>query len=92
MKTKSSLQIPPNPVAPTATRKFSKARALAARYGICSRTLFRFADRNLISRFKLNARVVVFAEDEVAALFESARVSAPTGSTPVQTQKARGAS
>ena len=57
-----------------AVRKFSKARALAVRYGICPKTLFRFADRGLIDRYKLNARIVLFADDEVAALIESARI------------------
>ena len=74
MKSKSSSLKLPGPADAAACRKYSKARALAPRYGICARTLFRFADRKLIHKFKLNARVVVFSEDEVAALFESARV------------------
>ena len=64
--------------------KFSKARSIAARYGLCSRTIFRLADRNLIHRFKLNPRVVVFDENEVAALFESARVTTRGPAAQVQ--------
>jgi hypothetical protein len=59
-----------------AVRKFSKARVLAPRFGICAKTLFRLADRGLIDRFKLNSRVVVFDEAQVAQLFEAARVNA----------------
>ena len=62
----------------TAPRKFSKARTLGFRYGICAKTIFRLADRGLIDRYKLNARVVLFADDEVAALVESARIGGGT--------------
>jgi len=61
----------------TVVRKFSKARSIAARYGLCPKTIFRLADRGLVHRYKLNARVVVFDDNEIAALFDSARVPAP---------------
>lgn len=64
-----------DPVETAGSRKFCKARPLAARFGICTRTLFRFADRGHIHRFKLNPRLVVFDEAEVAAYFDSARVA-----------------
>ena len=55
-------------------RKFSKARSIAERLGICSRTIFRWADGVKITRHKINARVVLFDEVEVIAFIESARV------------------
>ena len=63
----------PNHTIGAPARKFSRARILANRYGICSRTVFRFADRGLINRYRVNARLVMFADDEVAAMFESSR-------------------
>ena len=57
-------------------RRFSKAKPIAARLGICSRTLFRWANAGLIARHKINARVVLFDETEVAAFVMAARVEA----------------
>jgi hypothetical protein len=58
-----------------ANRRFCKARSLSARLGICPRTIFRWADQGMITRHKINARVVLFDEAEVVAFIESARVS-----------------
>lgn len=58
-----------------AARKFSKARSIAERLGICPRTIFRWADAGKITRHKINARVVLFDEAEVTAFIESARVA-----------------
>ena len=55
-------------------RRFCKAKALAAKLGICSRTVFRWANDGKIARHKINARVVLFDEAEVVAFIESARV------------------
>ena len=57
-----------------AGRRFSKAKALAGRLGVCPRTLFRWADAGLITRHKINARVVLFDESEVVAMLESSRI------------------
>jgi len=57
-----------------AARKFSKARSVAERLGICPRTIFRWADAGKIARHKINPRVVLFDEREIAALIESARI------------------
>jgi excisionase family DNA binding protein len=54
--------------------QFSKARTIAARLGVCPRTIFRWADEGKIARHKINARVVLFDEAEVVALMESVRV------------------
>jgi hypothetical protein len=54
-------------------RKFSKAKSIAERLDICSRTIFRWADGGKITRHKINAHVVLFDEVEVIA-FMSARV------------------
>jgi len=55
-------------------RTFSKAKPIAARLGICSRTLFRWANDGKIARHKINSRVVLFDEAEVVAFIESTRV------------------
>ena len=61
-----------------AVRKFSKARTIARRLDVCSRTIFRWADQGKITRHKINDRVVLFDEAEVAALIGEARVSPPS--------------
>lgn len=58
-----------------AGRKFSKAKSIADRLGICSRTIFRWADAGKITRHKINARVVLFDEADVVAFIEAARVN-----------------
>jgi hypothetical protein len=58
-----------------AARKFSKARSIAERLGICPRTIFRWADAGKITRHKINARVVLFSESEIISFIEAARVS-----------------
>ena len=60
-----------------AVRKFSKARTIARRLDVCSRTIFRWADQGKITRHKINERVVLFDEAEVAALIGEARISPP---------------
>jgi excisionase family DNA binding protein len=57
-----------------AGRKFSKARVIAESLGVCTRTIFRWADDGKIARHKINARVVLFDETEVMELIRSARV------------------
>lgn len=57
-----------------AARKFSKARSIAERLGICPRTIFRWADTGKITRHKINARVVLFDDAEVFAFVRSSRV------------------
>ena len=61
-----------------AVGKFSKARTIARRLDVCSKTIFRWADQGKITRHKINDRVVLFDEAEVAALIEDARVSPPS--------------
>ncbi|MFT3867800.1 MAG: helix-turn-helix domain-containing protein [Nibricoccus sp.] len=55
-------------------RKFSKAKVVAERLGVCPRTIFRWANDGKIARHKINARVVLFDEAEVLALIEAARI------------------
>ena len=59
-----------------AGRRFSKAKSIAERLGVCPRTIFRWADDGKITRHKINARVVLFDESEVLALIVSSRVHA----------------
>ena len=56
-------------------RRFSKAKAIADRLGVCPRTIFRWADDGKLARHKINARVVLFDEAEVLALLQAAKVS-----------------
>ena len=60
-----------------AARKFSKARSIAERIGICPRTIFRWADAGNITRHKINARVVLFDEAEVIRFIDAAGVTKP---------------
>jgi hypothetical protein len=61
---------------PESVRRFSKAKAVADRLGLCPRTIFRWADCGKLTRHKVNARVVLFDEAEVEKLIDSARVTA----------------
>jgi len=54
--------------------RYSKAKPLAAKIGVCAKSLFRWADAGVISRFKVNARVVLFDEAEVLHYIQSSRV------------------
>lgn len=54
--------------------KYSKARAIAARLGVCPRTIFRWADDGKLRRHKINARVVLFDESEVSNLLSASRI------------------
>lgn len=56
-------------------RVFCKANRLAERYGIHSKTIFRWADAGLIHRRKINARVCLFDQAEVERFIDSCRVS-----------------
>lgn len=60
-------------VANSTIRRFSKAKVIAEKLGVCTRTIFRWADEGKIARHKINARVVLFDEAEVLALIEAAR-------------------
>ena len=53
---------------------FNKAKVIAQKLGVCPRTIFRWADEGRITRHKINARVVLFDESEIAALVQAARV------------------
>ena len=61
-----------------AARKFSKARSIAERLGICPRTIFRWADAGKIARHKINARVVLFDETEVLSFVDAAKINRST--------------
>ena len=56
------------------TRRFSRAKTIAQQLGVCRRTIFRWANAGMLTRHKINGRVVLFDESEVMALMESARV------------------
>ncbi|NUQ78925.1 MAG: helix-turn-helix domain-containing protein [Polyangiaceae bacterium] len=62
------------PTAPTPAFKFSKAKVIASRLGVRTRTVFRWAEQGRITRHKVNAWLVLFNEAEVEALIESTRI------------------
>ncbi len=66
MNTRAIAQVP--------ALRFNKARFIASRLGVCTRTLFRWADQRLITRHKVNARLVLFNEAEVEAFLQSTRM------------------
>ena len=53
--------------------RFSKAKVLAGKLGVCPRTIFRWADEGKLRRHKINARVVLFDEAEVQAMIQASR-------------------
>ena len=57
----------------TDTRKFSKARPLAKRLGVGSRTLRRWGAEGKFPRYVVNDRVVLFDPAEVIRFVESTR-------------------
>lgn len=72
-------------VAQTPTLRFSKARVVAARLGVCTRTLFRWANQGKFARHKVNARLVLFNEAEVESFIRSTQatdVAAAQRATP----------
>ena len=69
-KTENTLAMTVDGVAP----KLSKAGPLAARLGLNKKTLFRWAEAGHLSRFKINERIVLFDENEVARFIEKGRV------------------
>lgn len=71
----NSKQTPSSATATPTGIAFSKARPLASRLGVSAKTLFRWADAGLISRRKINARVVLFDVSEVMAFVERCRVA-----------------
>jgi hypothetical protein len=54
--------------------RFLKAKRIAARLGVCAKTVSRWADAGFIHRYKVTARTVLYSEAEVTAFIESARV------------------
>ncbi|HUJ44916.1 MAG TPA: helix-turn-helix domain-containing protein [Opitutaceae bacterium] len=70
--TPSSTRIVPR--ADTTIRRFSKAKVVADRLGVCPRTIFRWANDGKFARHKTNARIVLFDEAEVAAFVDAARI------------------
>jgi predicted site-specific integrase-resolvase len=63
-----------SPGASGTLKRFSKARTIAGRLGVCPRTIFRWADSGKITRHKINSRVVLFDEAEIADLIRAARI------------------
>lgn len=77
MNTSTSHAIGLAPITGESIRRFRKAKAIAEKLGVCPRTIFRWADGGMLTRHKINARVVLFDETEVLALIESTRVESP---------------
>lgn len=78
MNPQNSSRVTTPPSAPLAARSFSKAKTIARRLGVCPRTIFRWADQGRITRHKINARVVLFDEQDVETLLREARIELPS--------------
>lgn len=64
----------PTKLQPTShLRQFIKPKVAAARLGVCTKTVMRLADAGAIHSYKLNARLVLFDEAEVAEAIEQSR-------------------
>lgn len=74
MKTTTTRSTEVAPASGETIRRFSKAKTVASRLGVCRRTIFRWANAGMLTRHKINDRVVLFDEAEVLALVEGARV------------------
>ena len=57
--------------------KFQKAKPVGKRFGVCSKTISRWGDAGLISKHRVNARVVLYSVTEVESFI--------TGGTQVAT-------
>ena len=68
----SALDTPPNRLT------FAKARTIASRFGVCSKTIFRWADAGLIHRHKINGRVVLFDVAEIERFITKSTAKAVT--------------
>jgi predicted DNA-binding transcriptional regulator AlpA len=71
-RSKSKREVPTVVAAP---RRFSKARPLAERLGVSTKTIHRWGCAGLIHPRKLGARTELYDEQEVEAFIESARVA-----------------
>ena len=54
--------------------QFRKAKVIGSRYGLCGKTIARWAAQGLIRRYKVNARVVLYSSEEVEAFVQASRV------------------
>lgn len=54
---------------------YARSKIIAAEYGICKRTVARWADQGFIHRHKVNSRVVLFNRAEVAGFVKSVRIN-----------------
>lgn len=78
MKTHSNTRISnKTTIAEPSERRFCKAKTIARKLDICTRTLFRWANAGLVTRHKINARCVLFDEAEIVAFIQSARIETP---------------
>lgn len=65
--------------------QYMKARAVARRFGLCKRTVFRLADAGKLHRHKLGERAVFFELAEVEALFAASRIGGETDNASKRT-------
>ena len=84
----------PSGAQPIATR-YLRARQVAERLGVCTKTIFRWATDGLLTPIKISDRVVLFSEAEVMQLIESSRrphvdVLAPVAAVMVPQMAHRG--
>lgn len=59
---------------PITPGRFLKAKPIAARFGVCPKTIHRWANAGFVHQYKVTARVVLFDEAEVEKFVAAARV------------------
>ena len=59
---------------------FDKAKGIARKLGLHSKTITRWGDAGRITKFKLSSRVVLYSEREIAELIQAAasKAGSPT--------------
>jgi len=54
--------------------KFSKARPIAMKIGLCPKTIRRWSNLGYITRFKLSDRISLYSEKEIYEYIEAAKL------------------
>ena len=72
----STLTDPDRKSAPISDRRFVRTAVLAQKLGVSTRTIQRWADCGVITRYKFNSRVSLFDLDAIERYIDSAKVSA----------------
>ena len=61
------------------SRRFSKARPIAQKIGLCPKTIRRWSNKGYIKRFKLSDRISLYDEKEIYDYIQAAKLSGNGG-------------